>query len=107
MTKKLPLTGDLKIASADDLAQQLNTALTNGDVTLCTKKLVSIDAASLQVLLSAFKTAQGLAHRFAVDMPSGSVLETALDRIALLPLAVVENGVLVGINSVQTRQVAA
>jgi anti-anti-sigma regulatory factor len=107
MTKKLPLTGDLKIASADDLARQLNTALTAGDVSLCSKKLVSIDAASIQVLLSAFETAQGTGHKLAIDMPSGGVLETAFERLALLPLAVVETGVLVGITGVQTLQVAA
>lgn len=107
MTKKLPLTGDLKIASADDLARQLNTALTAGDVSLCTKKLVSIDAASIQVLMSAFETAQGLGHRLAVDMPSGGVLETAVERLALLPLMVVENGVLAGVTADQAVQVAA
>ncbi|WP_422000906.1 hypothetical protein [Roseovarius mucosus] len=107
MTKKLPLTGDLKIAAADDLAKQLSTALISGDVTLCTKKLVSIDAATTQVLVSAFVTAQGAAHRFAVDMPAQGVLETAFDRLGLLPLLVVENGVLVGIRDAQTAQVAA
>ena len=107
MTKKLPLTGDLKIASADDLARQLNTDLTAGDVSLCTKKLVSIDAATIQVLVSAFGTARGKGRKLAIDMPSGSVLETAIDRLALLPSAVVENGVLVGFNSVQTGKEAA
>ncbi|MGX0977249.1 anti-anti-sigma regulatory factor [Roseovarius sp. MBR-51] len=107
MTKKLPLTGDLKIASADDLAKQLNDALTSGDVTLCCKKLASIDAANIQVLVSAYQTARARGHALTVDVTSGGVLEAAFDRLALLPQMIVDNGSLVGITTEQTMQVAA
>lgn len=107
MTKKLPLTGELKIATAEDLSRQLNTALASGDLTLCTKALASIDAASIQVLLAAFRTAQGLGRALAVDLPAGGVLETALERLALLPQVVIENGALVGVADGQTVKVAA
>ena len=82
------LTGELTILNAADVRTQLLEALAHGEpLELDTRQVTEVDAAGLQVLLAAFKSASNekLAIHFPVDL-RGPAVTSALELLGLTEL---------------------
>jgi len=82
---KCTLTGDLTIASATDTRMHLIRALAGeGPLALDTSQVTEVDAAGLQILLAAFKSAAhaGIVVHFPKEV-RGDAVATGFDLLGL------------------------
>lgn len=77
------LHGTLWAGDATALRTALEDLLSRGDLCVVTYDLVALDAAILQVLLSAKRTAAQLDRNLQIDSPEGRALATLCERLAL------------------------
>ncbi len=77
------LHGSLRAAEATALKTALQDLLSQGDLCVVTNDLVALDAAILQVLLSAKRTAAQLDRNLQIDCREGGALATLCERLAL------------------------
>ena len=81
--KSKDLSGDLRAGAAAALRDDLGAALAKGDLRLKTAGLTAVDAAIVQVLVSARATAVQMDRKLQIDLPKDGVLVAALDRLAI------------------------
>jgi ABC-type transporter Mla MlaB component len=80
------LEGDLSVRTVADMKQRLEEALAGSrPVILNAHTLTGIDAAALQLLVAARKSALASGKSLGIDAPAGGVLHQALARYGLLP----------------------
>jgi hypothetical protein len=77
------LKGSLRAREAADLREQLQHRLSEGDLVIVTHELEAVDAAIIQVLLSAGRTAARLNRTLQIDCPEGGALARMADRLSL------------------------
>lgn len=80
------LQGTLRAGDAAALGSALADALAQGDVTIATRDLTSLDSAIVQVLLSAQKTAAQLERNLQIDCPQGGALAAICEKLAIGPV---------------------
>lgn len=81
--KSKELSGDLRAGAAATLRDDLGAALAKGDLRLKTAGLTAVDAAIVQVLVSARATAVQMDRKLQIDLPKDGVLAAMLDRLAI------------------------
>lgn len=77
------LQGTLRAGEAATLKASLEHLLSQGDVLISATKLEAVDAAIVQVLLSAQRTAAQLDRNLQIDVQDGGVLAKLCQRLAL------------------------
>ena len=77
------LQGTLRAGEAVQLKASLEHLLSQGDVLISATKLEAVDAAIVQVLLSAQRTAAQLDRNLQIDVKDGGVLAKLCQRLAL------------------------
>ena len=77
------LQGTLRAGEAATLKASLEHLLSQGDVLISATKLEAVDAAIVQVLLSAQRTAAQLDRNLQIDVQYGGVLAKLCQRLAL------------------------
>lgn len=85
MTKRKihALQGDLRAGDAEDLRATLLENLEAGDLKVTTAAVTSVDAAILQVLISARRTATTLGRKLTLDLKAGAPFTQFAERLAL------------------------
>jgi anti-anti-sigma factor len=80
------LEGELSVRKVADMKQRLEKALAGSKpVILKTHTLTGIDAAALQLLVAARKSALASGKSLSIDTPKGGVLHKALAQLGLMP----------------------
>jgi anti-anti-sigma regulatory factor len=79
----IELEGELRAGDAAGLRDRLRAALEAGDVQVGTAGLTAADCATVQVLISAKRSALQLDRNLQIDSPDGGALALMLDRLAL------------------------
>lgn len=82
-TRSKDLSGDLRAGAAAALRDDLAVALGKGDLRLKTAGVTAVDAAIVQVLISARATAAQMDRKLQIDLPKDGVLAAMLDRLAM------------------------
>ncbi|WP_145109484.1 STAS domain-containing protein [Cereibacter sediminicola] len=80
----LKLSGDLRLQDAPGLIERLEAALAAGDVEVDASELAGADAAVVQVLLSAARSASMLGRTFSLQC-AGSPLAALLEALGIAP----------------------
>lgn len=85
MTKRKihALQGDLRAGDADGLRTTLMAHLEAGNLKINTAAVTAVDAAILQVLISARRTAAALGRTLTFDFKDGTPFAQFADRMAL------------------------
>ena len=81
--KSKELSGDLRAGVAVTLRDDLAAALGKGDLRVKTAGLTGVDAAIVQVLISAKATASQMDRKLQIDIPADGVLAALLARMAI------------------------
>lgn len=84
-TKSKDLSGDLRAGAAGALRDDLVAMLAKGDLRVKTAGLTGVDAAIVQVLVSARASAAQMDRKLQIEMPKDGVLVAMLDRLAIDP----------------------
>lgn len=79
----MELAGDLRAGDAPGLRSGLMAALAGGDVTIGSVGVTAVDAAVVQVLVSAKRTAAQLDRNLQIEVVAGGALDALLARLAL------------------------
>ena len=79
----IELEGELRAGDAAGLRDRLRAALEAGNVHVGTAGLSGTDCATVQVLISAKRTALQLDRNLQIDSPVDGALALMLDRLAL------------------------
>jgi anti-anti-sigma regulatory factor len=79
----LELQGTMRAGDAAGFRAAIAEALVQGDVQVATDGLVAIDAAVVQVLLSALHSAAHLERNLQITIPDGGAFAIMRDRLAL------------------------
>lgn len=77
------LQGELRAGDAAGLRDSLQAGLSQGDLRIATEGLTAADCATVQVLVSARRTAAQMGRALHIDIPEGGVLAVLLDRLCL------------------------
>jgi ABC-type transporter Mla MlaB component len=86
------LQGTLRAGEAATLKASLEHLLSQGDVLVASAQLEAVDAAIVQVLLSAQRTAAQLDRNLQIDCHDGGALAKLCDRLALRDALCVSEG---------------
>jgi anti-anti-sigma regulatory factor len=82
-TAHLRLTGALRLATAERLAKQLHKGLAERDVAIDATEVSDLDAATLQVLVSAKATAATQGRHLSLTFSPDSRAEAMIQRLCL------------------------